>query len=178
MKKIIYSFLALGAIVFSSCSSDPCKDKSATTLCSGKGVLVTNGSNCECSCNAGYTGTDCNTAIMPSLIKVWNNQTSSNNSPFTATTAIAAKGTSVSEIEITDLGAGYKCTNGSTSSLVITYGIIKSATKIMLDESAQCNYTFKGEGNLQADGSWKFVYTVTYVKNGATVTDNNVTILK
>lgn len=178
MKKIFLSIVTLGVLGIMSCTSDPCKDKTALTQCNGKGVLVANGSSCDCQCDAGYTGTDCKTAILPTLIKVWSNQTSSNNSPFTAQTSIAAKGTSASEIEITDLGAGYKCVNGASSSLVITYAKITSATKITLDETAQCNYTFKGEGNLQADGSWKFVYTVSYVKNGANVTDNNTTILK
>ncbi len=63
MKKIILSIVTLGVLGIMSCTSDPCKDKSATTQCNGKGVLVANGSSCDCQCDAGYTGTDCATLL-------------------------------------------------------------------------------------------------------------------
>lgn len=64
MKKIILSLFAFGAFALvNSCSSDPCKDKTATTLCNGKGTLVSNTNSCDCSCNEGYTGSDCSSLI-------------------------------------------------------------------------------------------------------------------
>jgi hypothetical protein len=61
MKKISLALLALGflSITFQSCTTDPCKDKSATTLCNGKGTLVSNTNSCDCSCNVPNWGTDC-----------------------------------------------------------------------------------------------------------------------
>ena len=54
--------MTIGALVITSCTSDPCKDKSAATQCSGKGTLVSNSSSCDCACDAGYYGTDCSVA--------------------------------------------------------------------------------------------------------------------
>lgn len=59
MKKIILSFLTIGALIVSSCSSDPCKDKTAATTCSGRGTPTANGSSCGCTCDAGYYSANC-----------------------------------------------------------------------------------------------------------------------
>jgi hypothetical protein len=49
----------------------------------------------------------------------------------------------------------------------------------MLNETSQGGYVFKGNGVKQADGSWKFTYTTTYLTTGTTPTvDNNVTVLR
>jgi hypothetical protein len=59
MKKLFISLVVLGGLAVVGCTTDPCKDKSATTLCSGKGTLASDGTNCNCNCEAGRVGSDC-----------------------------------------------------------------------------------------------------------------------
>jgi hypothetical protein len=182
MKKFSIALMALGflSITIQSCTSDPCKDKSATTLCSGKGTLVSNTNSCDCSCEAGYTGTSCSTTVITTLIKTWSNSTSSTyngvTTPFSASSSISTVASgNIVDIVIMDLGAGYK----SSGSLVQTKAKITNSTTITLDETPQGGYVFKGTGVLQSDNSWKFTYTVTYILSGGTTrVDNNVTILR
>lgn len=181
MKKIIYSVIALGALVISSCSSDPCEGKSAVTLCSGNGTLAASGSNCACNCNAGFFGTKCDSSLKAVLIAkgTFINNTNSNSNPVpqvnSTISADPADLTSSTKIVILDLGAGYK----SSGALVQTRADITNANTITLNEASQGGYVFKGSGVKQADGSWKFTYTTTYLTTGTTPTvDNNVTILR
>lgn len=162
MKKLIYSFLALGALVISSCSSDPCKDKSALTLCSGNGTLEASGSNCNCKCNAGYSGTNCSTLVMTSIIGSWNQVSTaligSSPNARTGTTTIVADVPAVSRVKITNLNQYFGCSNGGVVTDVICYGNITNG-EIVLEETPQCGVTFKGKGVKQTDGSWKFTYS-------------------
>jgi len=180
MKKISLALLAFLSIAIQSCTTDPCKDKSATTLCSGKGTLVSNTNTCDCSCDPGYTGTNCSATVISSLIKTWTNSTSSTyngvTTPFSASSSISTVAAgNIVDIIIMDLGAGYK----SSGVLVQTKAKITNSTTITLDETPQGGYVFKGTGILQSDNSWKFTYTVTYILAGGTTrVDNNVTILR
>lgn len=71
MKKLLLSILTVGTLVITSCTSDPCKDKSAATQCSGNGTLVSGTSTCDCSCNVGFEGTDCATKSSTKFIGSW-----------------------------------------------------------------------------------------------------------
>lgn len=65
MKKILYSFLALGALVLNSCSKDVCEGIS----CNGNGTATpsADGKSCACACNVGYTGANCSNADITLL---------------------------------------------------------------------------------------------------------------
>jgi hypothetical protein len=94
MKKIILSILTLGVLGITSCSSDPCKDKTAATQCNGKGVLVTNGSACDCQCDAGYEGTSCATLSTSKFVGTWaaidNNTTIGSVGPYSSAITVGA----------------------------------------------------------------------------------------
>lgn len=164
MKKIILSILTIGVLAIYSCTSDPCKDKSAATQCNGKGVLVANGSSCDCQCDNGYSGADCKTLDITSaigtytLVSTATLGTSAN--ARTGSTVIVADGASVSRVKITNINQFFGCTNGGTTTDVICYANLVNG-EMVLEETAQCGYTFKGKGVKQTTpaGSWKFTYT-------------------
>lgn len=166
MKKISLALLALGflSINFQSCTTDPCKDKSPTTLCSGKGTLVSNTNSCDCSCDAGYGGTNCSTLLLPTFINNYNNSSSykKNSDPITTgpsgykTKIEQATTSSVSKLKITNIFPKIVCVADD----VIFYADIVDSKTIKFDEVVQCNFKASGKGTLNTDGSISFVYTV------------------
>lgn len=164
MKKIFLSIVTLGVLGIMSCTSDPCKDKSALTQCNGKGALVANGSSCDCQCDAGYTGTDCNTLVITSAIGTWSQVSTalvgSTPNARTGSTTIVADVPAVSRVKITNLNQFFGCVNGGVTSDVICYANIVNGN-LVLEETSQCGVVFKGSGVKQANGSWKFNYTAT-----------------
>lgn len=162
MKKILLSLLAGGTLVITSCSSDPCKDKSAITLCNNNGTLVSNGSNCDCACNAGYSGASCNTVDITTAIGNWNQVSTAllgtATNARTGNTKVEADGGSVSRVKITNLNQFFGCTNGGATSDIVCYANFSNG-ELVLEETAQCGHIFKGKGVKQTDNSWKFNYT-------------------
>ncbi len=159
MKKIIYSFIALGALVISSCSSDPCKDKSATTLCNGKGTLVSDGTNCNCSCNTGYEGTNCSTETADKYVGTWNGTESyTGTTPGTITPIlVVSKTATLGTIKIdnfSDLGLtiNAEATVGSDNKLTLKSKNLTSA------------YTLtSGSGTFSTSSSGKYVVSISYI---------------
>jgi hypothetical protein len=119
MKKIIYSFLALGALVTSSCSSDPCKDKTATTLCTGKGTLAASGDNCTCNCNAGYTGSDCSKEIAGNYAAS-DKLSGTGQTPYFPTITITGSVVSINNFTPFFFGTATKTVTGTISGNKIT----------------------------------------------------------
>jgi len=119
MKKIIYSFVALGAFVVSSCTSDPCKDKTATTLCSGKGTTVASGDNCTCSCNAGYTGSDCSKEVAGNY-SATDKLSGTGQTPYFPTITITGTVVSINNFTPFFFGGATKTVTGSISGNKIT----------------------------------------------------------
>ena len=166
MKKIVYSFLSLGALVFSSCSSDPCKDKSAVTLCTGNGTLVSDGSNCNCSCNAGFAGTACNLSLA---------------GIYTANSDILGTSTAVTPYttSITLSGSTVTITKVKNSFFVNSAIGTLSGNKITLNTDQQPDndgYKLNGSGTLSSTAtqiSIKMTYSISGPNaNGTIVTDN------
>jgi hypothetical protein len=166
MKKIILSILTLGVLGITSCTSDPCKDLSATTKCNSKGVLVTNGSSCDCQCDAGYSGDACNLTLV--------GQYQSNSEVLGTSTSVTPYTTSVSlsgsTVSITKIKNGFfkNVAIGSLSGNTITLNANQ--------EPDNDGYKLSGTGTISSSGntiSIKWAYSITG-KNaaGATVTDN------
>lgn len=164
MKKIILSLFAFGALALTnSCTSDPCKDKVATD-CKNGGTWVANGSTCNCSCAAGYTGSDCSTLIVTSVIGTYVQASSATSGSNTQTRAGSTKieqdASTVSRVKITNLNQYFACTNGGSTTDVVNYGTLTDASTITLDNTAACGQVFTGKGVKQTNGSWIFNYTV------------------
>lgn len=180
MKKIILSLLAIGALIVTSCSSDPCKDKTRATTCSGKGTPTASGSACACVCDTGYSGTNCSVQDITSAIGSYSLVSTAllgtSTNARTGTTVISADGSSNTKVKITNLNQFFGCTNGGSTSDVICYAYLING-EMVLDETSQCGYSFKGKGVKQTSpaGSWKFTYTAT---SGASVYTCESTITK
>jgi hypothetical protein len=132
MKKIVYSFLALAALVISSCSSDPCKDKSATTLCSGKGTLAASGDNCTCNCNAGSVGSDCSKDVAGNYAAT-DKLSGTGQTPYFPTITITGTVVSINNFTPFFFGGATKTVTGTISGNKITIpasngGVVGGAT--------------------------------------------------
>lgn len=167
MKKIILSLFAFGVFaLINSCTSDPCKDKTATTLCNGKGTLVSNTSTCDCACNTGYTGTSCNLMVA--------GQYTASNDVLGTSTAVSTY-TSVASLSGTTVTfTSFK--NAFFKNVVV--GTISGNT-ITLNANQQPDndgYSISGTGTISSTGttvSIKWAYSITGKNSaGTTVTDN------
>ncbi len=166
MKKLFISFMALGALAISSCTSDPCEGKSATTLCSGKGTLASNGTTCGCTCTTGSAGTDCSLTIAG--LYTASNDVLGTSTPVTAyTTSISITGTTVL---ITKFKNGFFVNSavGTISGNTITLNSNQ--------EPDNDGYKLNGTGTISSTAtqvSIKWAYTITGPNSaGAIVTDN------
>lgn len=119
MKKIILSFIALGALLVSSCSSDPCKDKTAATLCTNNGTLASDGTNCNCSCNAGFTGSDCSKTVAGNY-SATDKLSGTGQSPYFPTITITGSVVSINNFTPFFFGGATKTVTGSISGNKIT----------------------------------------------------------
>lgn len=166
MKKLFISLLAIGTLVITSCSSDPCKDKSATTLCNGKGTLSSDGTNCNCSCNIGYAGTSCNLTLAG--IYTANSDILGTSTPVTAyNSSISLSGNTVT---ITKFKNGF-FVNSAIGTL--------SGNTITLNSDQQPDndgYKLNGTGTISSNAtqiSIKWSYSITGPNGaGVIVTDN------
>jgi hypothetical protein len=161
MKKISLALLALGflSITFQSCTTDPCKDKSATTLCNGKGTLVSNTNSCDCSCDAGYEGTTCDTEIANKYVGTWKATESYTGNPGGTITPdlVISKTSTIGTIEIknfSDLGL-----------TISAEATLSSNNKITLkSKNLTTAYTLtNGSGTLTTSTSGKLVVNITYI---------------
>lgn len=163
MKNFKLSLLAgviVTGIALLSCNTDPCEKVS----CKNGGVATASADNksCPCACAVGYTGDSCQTTVLSTLTsKVWSATRVKNDTikPTPYSVTITADGSSLTNIKIQNIG-NYVCNPGGTD--VFSKAIIKSATKIDFDTTAQCGYSFIGSGAKQSDGSWVFTYNVKY----------------
>jgi hypothetical protein len=159
MRKIIYSIVALGAIAISSCSSDPCEGKSATTLCSGKGTLASDGTNCKCNCNTGYEGTSCATETADKYVGTWNGTESyTGTTPGTITPILVISKTAT-------LGT-IKIDNFSDLGLTINAeATVSSDNKLTLkSKNLTSSYTLtSGSGTFSTSTSGKSVVSISYI---------------
>jgi hypothetical protein len=115
-------FIALTAILTSSCSSDPCKDKTAANNCNSHGTPSASGNSCGCSCDAGYWGTSCTQTYSGQYKAQTDLYSSVLQSSYNPSISIITSG-SVSLVQITScfpyLG-GAQSFNGSLSGSNIT----------------------------------------------------------
>lgn len=174
MKKVFLSLIAFGALALTSCTSDPCKDKSATTLCSGNGTLVSNSgaSTCDCSCNLPSWGTDCSKTYNGTYAASADAYNGNVKSPYNVT--ISLVGTSAGST-ITLIGAFPYVYGGSGQTFTGTLGTDgKTITIANQDPSSpSLGYKVAATGTLSNNGtkaiiSWNTV-TVTQTSSGSTL---------
>lgn len=119
MKKIFISFIALGALAISSCSSDPCKDKTGASMCSGNGTPVASGDNCACSCTAGKTGSDCSKDVAGNY-SATDKLSGTGQTPYFPTIAISGSVVSITNFTPFFFGGATKTVTGTISGNTIT----------------------------------------------------------
>lgn len=166
MKKIVYSLIALGTLIIASCTSDPCKDKTAATLCNGKGDLVSDGTNCNCRCTTGNAGTSCNLTVAG--LYTASNDILGTSTPVTAyTSSISITGTTVL---ITKFKNGF-FVNQAVGTI--------SGDKITLNTDQQPDndgYKLNGTGEISSTAtqvSIKWSYSITGPNAGGTIVTDN-----
>jgi hypothetical protein len=169
MKKI-FMMLGIASMItlISSCTSDPCKDKSAIELCSGKGTLADKNGTCGCNCDAGYTGTKCEITVIPFFIGNYKNSSNyiKNNGsiqtgPANFNTKIEQSGISTTRMKITNSFPVIVCDGADD---VFFYIELTSASTFKFDESVNCDFKAVGSGVLNSNGTISIEYTITNVK--------------
>jgi len=120
MKKI-FMMLGIASMItlISSCTSDPCEGKTAIELCSGKGTLADKNGTCVCNCDAGYTGTKCETLISGNYIAVDKLQTV-NQTGYNANISISGNMVTIANFTPFFFGGATKSVTGSIDGNIIT----------------------------------------------------------
>jgi hypothetical protein len=161
MKKLIIAIFATGTLIISSCTTDPCEGKSATTLCSGKGTLVTSGSTCGCNCDVGYEGADCATLTSAKFSGSWtalDNDGSSTVGPYTSSIAAGTASGSILIGNFSNLGSNVNATV-SGNAVTISNQVLGTA------------YTVSGGGTFSktttGSSALAMTYKITQVSSGA-----------
>jgi hypothetical protein len=173
MKKISLALVALGflSISIQSCTSDPCKDKSATTLCSGKGTLVSNTNSCDCSCDAGYTGTACDKTYGQLFVGTFSCVETGSKSGSSSYTAQISASTNLSEVNAKNVWDQFKNN--------VKISVSGSNITINLQEPDNDKFFVQnGTGTWSLNSSGKVVIKLTYdvVDNsGATSVTDRIT---
>lgn len=90
----LLTFSAFGAVLYTSCNKDECKD-----------VVCQNGGTCTggtCTCTSGYEGTNCETAVRTKFIKQWSASDKEATTSVTVPTYVSAivSGTTIVDIKI------------------------------------------------------------------------------
>jgi len=168
MKKFLLSIVALGALTLSSCSSDPCEGKSATTLCTGNGTLSSDGTNCNCTCNTGYAGTACNLTLAG--IYTANSDilgTSTSVTPYTSSISISGNTVSITKFK-----------NGFFVNSAI--GTLSGKTITLNTDQQPDNdgYKLNGTGTITSTAtqiSIKWTYSITGPNASGTIVTDNLT---
>lgn len=161
MRKIIYSFLALGAIAISSCTSDPCKDVS----CSGNGTTVPSSDNktCSCKCNIGFTGSRCDSAILTNLPGLYDVSEISGTRTFTNIANVRLG--SNYQLNIDSL-AGYKTNSVTMKVKGASLEIARQDPNSGIPATTYIETV--SDGKIQYNASNKPVLTFTYKQTGST----------
>ena len=154
-------FSAFGAMTYTSCNKDECKD----VVCSNGGTCNT--ADGSCSCATGYEGTTCGTKVNAKFVGVWAAKENCNGgADVNYQITITADATDPTKVLVSNLG-NYGCNVGGTVSFD---GTVNSATLTINDNT--CNYQMNATGTSNADGTISFTYTATYEVLGVGQTDN------
>lgn len=119
MKKIFILMVAVSALVFTSCTSDPCEGKTATTLCNDNGTPVDSDGNCKCSCNDGFTGDDCSKAVAGSY-SATDKLSGTGQTPYFPTITISGSVVTINNFTPFFFGGATKQVTGTISGNSIT----------------------------------------------------------
>jgi hypothetical protein len=152
----LVTFSAFGAITYTSCNKDECKD----VVCSNGGTC--NSADGSCTCATGWEGTTCQTKVNAKFAGVWAVSETCGSSTSTYQVTITADGTDPTKVLVSNLG-NYGCTLGGT---VAFDGTVNKATLTINDEV--CTYQMNATGTYNDDGTVTFTYTAVYPGN----TDN------
>lgn len=156
MKKLIYAFLGVMTLFVFSCTSDPCKDKSAATLCSGKGTLADMNGNCGCNCDAGYTGTDCSvtlSSLFPGTYSCTEVGTKSGNSSYTATVSAS---TTLSQVNVKNVWGQF------ANNVKVGISNDGKATITLQEPDGDNFFVQNGSGTWEKNASGKIVIKMSY----------------
>lgn len=150
----LLSLSLFGAVTFTSCSRDECKD-----------VVCQNGGTCNeddgsCACPTGYEGDLCATRVADKFVGTWTATETCGTTPGTPyqVTITAAGATNPTQILINNLG-DYGCTTGGN--IVFTGNVNGSMTFTINDN--KCGYQMNATGTLSSNGSLSITYTATYL---------------
>ena len=157
----LVTFSAFGAITYTSCNKDECKD----VVCQNGGTC--NADNGSCACATGYEGTSCEKKVNTKFAGVWAAaETCDGTASPSYQVTITADGTDPTKVVVSNLG-NYGCTVGGT---VAFDGTVNAATLTINDNT--CNYQMNATGTFNADGTVSFTYTAAYEVAGVGQTDN------
>ena len=154
---------AFGAVLYTSCNKDECKD-----------VVCQNGGTCSggnCTCTTGYEGTNCETASRTKFIKTWSASDKEATTTTTIPTYVSAivSGTNITDIKISNFSGLF--TNdvvGTVSGNTITiasqqpdndgyYVTTGTGTYDATTKKITWTYTLKNPTNVEKSytGSWQ-----------------------
>ena len=156
----LVTFSAFGAITYTSCNKDECKD-----------VVCQNGGTCNsetgaCTCATGYEGTNCEKKVNAKFAGAWSAAENCSGTMATYPVTITADGTDPTKVQVQNLG-NYTCNVVGT----LTFNGSSNTTTLTINDS-QCGYQMNATGTFNADGTISFTYTASYLLNGVNTTDN------
>lgn len=145
---------AFGAVVYTSCNKDECKD----VVCQNGGVC--SGGNCTCA--TGYEGTNCENKMTTKFIKTWaaSDKEVSSGTDLPTYSAIVVQGSDVSSIKISHFSG-----NNSSGSSYFVNDVIATVNGTTVTVASQApdndGYTVSGTGTYNAtDGKLTWSYTL------------------
>lgn len=145
----ILTFSAFGAVLYTSCSKDECKD-----------VVCQNGGTCSegnCTCPTGYEGTNCETKSRDKFVGTYTG------------TEICSAGTDAYTITLAANSDAIKLTYTNLYNDNLTAVCTMAATDSFTFAGAQGAATFSGSGRLSGN-----ILTVRYTVTNASVTNSCV----
>jgi len=147
------TFSAFGAVLYTSCNKDECKD-----------VVCENGGTCDagtCKCVTGYEGTNCQTKWSAKFIKTWTAaDKDASGASLPAYQAIITAGSSITDIKITHFSGN---NSAGSSYFVNDVNATITADKITISKQSpdNDNYTVEGTGTYNSvDGKITWTYTL------------------
>lgn len=162
MKKIFILMITVSALLFSSCSSDPCEGKTATTLCNDNGIPVDNNGSCECTCNAGYEGADCSILSSSKFVGSWTATDMTGGQTVGPYTAAISAGTTTNSVLIGNFSNTGDNVNATISGNEVTIANQVLGTEFTVSGSGTYSTTSTGSSALN------MTYVITKVSNSTT----------